>query len=102
VAVRTLTRHLRTWDAWQVELTPPNGQPAATVSPQPTPFSFSTGSARIADGQRLIVVQVGMVTGTVVLFMSPEDAERMARQWLAEAQKTPGLIIPSPVLPPLG
>jgi hypothetical protein len=79
---------------------PPNGQPASQITPQLTPFTFATGSARADNGQPLVIAEIHMLTGMVRLFMTPADAERMARQWLAEAQKMPALIIPSPVLPP--
>ena len=75
-------------------------QAAGPVQPQPTPFTFMTGSARADNGQPLVLAEIHMLTGMVRLFTSPADAERMARQWLAEAQKMPALIIPSPQLPP--
>lgn len=80
---------------------PPNGTRQPPVTPQPGPFTFLVSDATTDQGQRLCVVEIHTRSGMTRVFMTPEDAEKMAEHWLAKArQMRTGLIIPGEVVIP--
>lgn len=65
------------------------------ITPQPTPFTFTFSDALATNGQKIVVVSIYTVTGTTQLFMTPEDGETIAEQWLAVSKQCKsGLILP--------
>jgi hypothetical protein len=54
---------------------PLEGQPVPNrVTPQPTPVTFDLGEADTQEGEKLVVIRVGMLTGETVLFLDPYSA----------------------------
>lgn len=77
---------------------PPQPQPPSPephVQPQPTPFQPFVGRGTLANGQPVVVLQVLMVTGTVMLFIPPDDAVKFGNDLIANGRgAASGLVLP--------
>lgn len=67
--------------------------------PTATPFTWHFGTATFEDGKDMQVLQLRMVTGEVILFMSKDDLVRFGRSCVEAAG---GLTVPDPSsVPPI-
>lgn len=60
-------------------------------SPQPTPSQWGFGISDMSDGSKTVIVQIHLLTGTTVLFLSAHEAKGISAQMeqtasLAQAQ----------------
>lgn len=74
---------------------PPEQQPVAQIQPQPTPFQPIIQRGTLPNGQEVVVLQLIMVTGSVVLFMPPDGAAAFAADLATQARgAASGLLLP--------
>jgi hypothetical protein len=55
-----------------------NGDEVNEIKPQPTPITYKIGTARMQNGQELVLIQFLLVTGSTVLFLEREQAGMLA------------------------
>jgi hypothetical protein len=74
-----------------MSLDPTAGQPAQNrVTPQPTPVTVDLGEADTAEGDKLVVLRVGMLTGETVVFLDPTSAVGIGEALAEHAKSVAG------------